>query len=121
MNRGLALFFTRLFTNKQSETFITRLGVTLLLGKFGLAGPIADFLGYFLRSVVGFLLEAGIFQIDLTIDAYKEGTKLKEFEVAAYVAFRKATAKIHDEDTKNEIRLEYLRLIRLIGNVGNPK
>lgn len=93
----------------------------MLLGKFNLTGPLADFLGFFLRSLLGFLLEAGIFHIDLTLDSYREGQKLKEFEAAAREAFNKATAKIYDEETKNEIRMEYLRLIRLIGNVGNPK
>lgn len=119
--RGFGIFITRLFTNEHKELFMTRLGVTLLLGKFNLTGPLANFLGFFLRSVVGFLMEVGIFQIDLTIDAYREGRKLKEFESAAKEAFIKATEKIYDEETKNEIRMEYLRLISLIGNVGNPK
>lgn len=119
--RGFALFITRLLTNHHKDLFISRLGVALLLGKFNLTGPVADFVGYCLRAVVGFLIEVGIFQIELTLDAYREGQKLKEFEAAAKKAYEKATAKIHDEETKNEIRMEYLRLIRLIGNVGNPK
>lgn len=119
--RGFSLFFARLFTNNHKDLFVTRLGVTLLLGKFNLTGPIADFVGFFFRSIVGFLMEVGIFQIELTLDAYREGQKLKEFEKAAEAAFKKATAKIYDEETKNEIRMEYLRIIRLIGNVGNPK
>lgn len=120
MNRGFSLFFVRVFTNPHKDLFLTRLGVALILGKFSLTGPIADFIGFFLRSLLGFLVEVGIFKIELNIDAYREGAKLKEFEKAAQAAFIKATAKVYDEEKKNEIRLEYLRIIRLIGNVGNP-
>lgn len=121
MNRGLALFLARLFTNPNRDLFSVRLGVTLLLGKFNITGPLATGLGYLLRCTIGLIIEDGSFMIDVAIDSYKEGKKLKEFEKAASEAYAKATAKIYDEDQKNEIRKEYLKIISAIGNVGNPK
>lgn len=40
---------------------MVRLGTTLILSKFGVVGPAADLIGYFLRGVIGFLAETGIF------------------------------------------------------------
>ena len=99
---------------------MVRLGSTLLLNKFGVTGPVADLLGVFVRGFLGLLLEDGTFLIDIGLDAYREGTKLKEFRAAAMLAYEKATAKVYDEGKKNEIRKEYLDLISKIGIVGKP-
>lgn len=120
MNRDAALFVARLFTNKQKDMFSVKLGVALLLAKFGIVGALSDFLGYFLRAILGGLMEEGTFLIDIKIDAYKEGQKLKEFEKKAGELYAKAMAKKYTEDEKNEIRKQYLEVISRIGAVGNP-
>lgn len=120
MGRGAALFLARLFSNKYQGMFLTRLGVYLLLANFGITGWLADFIGYFLRSVVGMLAESGIYLIDLSLDSYREGQKLKQFEELATKAYKKASAKVYDEDEKAEIRKEYLKIIADFGAVGNP-
>lgn len=122
MSRSLALFLARLSTNEHQNTFVVRLGVTLLLAKFGITGFLADVLGRILRPVLGLLMESGIFFIDLTMDAYKEGKKLAEFKDKATELHDKLQAsKKLTEEQKDAYRKEYLRLISLIGNVGNPK
>lgn len=101
---------------------MVRLGTTLILSKFGVVGPAADLIGYFLRGVIGFLAETGIFNLDLAINSLREGMKLKEFERDAAAAYKKATAKIYDEAAKDAIRKEYLEIISKFGNVGDrPK
>lgn len=120
MPRGLALFLARLASNTNKDLFIVRLGVTLLLGRFGIVGPLANLLGSILRMILGLLMEDGIFLIEISVDAYKEGRKLKEFEKAATEAYQKATAKVYEEKEKDAIRKQYLEIISRIGAVGNP-
>jgi hypothetical protein len=105
--------------NSYRDTFMVRLGTTLLLGKFGIVGPVADLLGVFVRGFIGLLIETGVFQIDLLLDAYREGKKIPEFEKAATEAYAKATAKIYSEEQKNEIRKQYLEILSKIVPVGN--
>lgn len=120
--RGFWGFLARVLGNENREMFIVRLGSNLLLAKFGVVGPLANFLGIFVRGFLGLLIEDGTFLIDISLDAYREGKKLKEFEAAATAAYEKATAKIYDEEKKNEIRKQYLDIISKIGVVGNgPK
>lgn len=119
MNRGVAFFFARLFSNKNSGLFTVRLGVSLLLAKFGVVGILGDVVGYFVRSLLGLLIEDGTFLIDIGLDAYKEGQKLDEFKKEAEIAYKKATAKLYSEAEKNEIRKQYLDIISRIGVVGN--
>lgn len=121
MKRQAALFFARLIANDHKNLFITRLGVYLLLGKYGITGVFADFLSFFIRGLVGLMIETGVFVVDLSLDSYREGKKLEQFKEAAAKAYKKATAKVYDEDQKREIREEYLKIISAIGNVGNPK
>lgn len=121
MKRGIALFLARLFSNKYQGLFLTRLGVSLFLAKYGIVGRLGDFLGFFLRSFVGILVESGVYHLDLTLDSYREGKKLEEFKEAASKAYEKATKKVYDENEKEKIRQEYLKIIAAIGNVGNPK
>jgi hypothetical protein len=112
----------RILTNKNKNLFTVRLGVTLLLGKFGIVGPIAAILSPIVRGFLGLLIEDGTFLIDVSLDAYREGKKLKEFEKAADLAYKKATAKIYDEAEKQKIRKQYLDIISKIGVVGSgPK
>ena len=121
MNRGLSLFAARLFSNKYKDSFPAHLGATVLLGKLGIVGKLAKPLNYFIRCFLGLFQESLIFRIDLTIDAYKEGKKLKEFKKMATAAYKNAIKKIYNEGEKDEIRKEYLTIIANIGNVGNPK
>lgn len=115
-------FFNRVITNKNKDLFLVRLGVTLLLGKFGIVGGAASFVGFFLRGLLGVLIEDGTFLIDISLDAYREGQKLEEFKKEAKAAYEKATAKIYDEAEKEKIRQQYLAIISKIGVVGDkPK
>lgn len=116
---GFAAFIGRLFSNEYRETFAVQLGSKLILTKFGIVGPAASFLGYFLRAGIGLLIETGIYQIDLAIVSLREGMKLKEFERDAAEAYKKATAKVLTEKEKNAIRREYLEIIARFGNVGD--
>jgi hypothetical protein len=118
MNRGLAFFIARVLSSKNRDLFIVRLGTTLLLAKFGIVGVAGSFAGFFLRGVLGVLIEDGTFLIDISIDAYREGQKLDEFKIHAKEAYEKATAKIYDEAKKQEIREQYLEIISRIGSVG---
>jgi hypothetical protein len=119
---GFAGFLARVFSNGYQDAFTTRLGVNLLLAKFGIVGPAANLLSPILRGVVGLLIEDGTFLIDVSIDAYREGKKIPEFEKAASEAYKKATAKIYDETQKNEIRKQYIEILAKIVPVGNgPK
>lgn len=119
--KGFANFLARLLASDKRNLFTVRLGVALFLGKIGLVGFVGRVVGFFLRSVLGVLIEDGIFLIDIGIDAYREGKKLKEFEREAALAYEKATAKIYDEEKKNEIRQQYLEIISRFGAVGSPK
>lgn len=117
--RGFWGFLARVMGNDYRDTFTIRLGSALILGKFGLVGPVADFVGVFLRGVLGLIMETGVFQLDLLLDSYREGKKIPEFEKAATEAYAKATAKIYDEEKKNEIRKQYLEILSKIVPVGN--
>jgi len=120
--RGLANFIARVLSNENRNLFTVRLGVALVLGKFGLVGFTGRVVGFCLRSVLGVLIEDATFLIDIGVDAYREGKKLDEFKRAASIAYQKATAKIYDEETKNEIRKQYLDIISKFGSVGlGPK
>ena len=117
--RGFWGFLARVMGNDHRDSFLVRLGTNLLLAKFGIVGPAADFLGLFVRGFLGLLIETGIFQLDLLLDAYREGQKIPEFEKAATAAYHKATAKLYSEDQKRAIREEYLDILSEIVPVGN--
>lgn len=119
---GFPAFLARLFSNKYRESFLARLGTTLLLNKFKLVGPVNQLLSPLITGLIGVLIEEGIFIIDVSLDSYREGRKIKEFEKAADEAYKKATAKIYDEKKKDEIRQQYLDMLSKIVPVGNgPK
>lgn len=111
----------RISKNEQKESFAVQLSTTLLLSSFGATGFFVAPLSYLIRGVLGLFLEAGIFQIDVLLDAYKEGEKRKTFEEMAEAAWKKTTAKVYDEKEKDRIRAEYLEIISRIGVVGSPK
>lgn len=115
-------FLHRIATNKNKDLFLVKLGVALLLGRVGIVGGWARFISPFLCGFLGLLIEDGTFVIDLALDSYREGQKLKEFEKAAKEAYEKATAKVYDYEQKKAIRKQYLEIISRIGTVGNgPK
>jgi len=101
---------------------VVQLGSSLLLANFGIVGIPATIIKYFLSGIVGIFIEEGVYLIDFTLDALKEGRNLKEFEVLAKAAYEKATAKLYDETEKQKIRQQYLEIISKIGVVGDgPK
>lgn len=119
---GLWGFIARVMGNSYRDTFVVRLGTSLLLAQFGIVGPVATFISTFVRGFIGLLFETSVFQIDLLLDAYKEGKKIPEFEKAATEAYAKATAKVYTEEEKNAIRQQYLEILGKIVPVGNgPK
>lgn len=118
MDRGLANFFARLASTKNRNMFSVRLGSQLILAHFGIVGIAGAVVGWFLRGLLGLFIEDGVFLIDISLDAYREGQKMKEFEIEAKAAYEKATAKVYDESEKEKIRQEYLAIISRIGNVG---
>jgi hypothetical protein len=120
-SRKVALFAARFLSNKHKDLFLVKMGVTLLMVRYGITGTWAKFFGFFLRGTVGMLMESGIYTIDITLDAIKEGRKLKEFEGEATKLYHKTIAKVYDAEEKEKIRQEYLTIIAKIGNVGNPK
>lgn len=119
---GFWKFLAQVMGNSYRDTFMVRLGSTLLLGKYGITGPVADLVGPIVRGFLGLLLESGIFRLDLLLDAYREGKKIPEFEKAASEAYAKATAKIYTEEEKVAIRKQYLDVLSKIVPVGDgPK
>jgi len=72
---------------------------------------------YFMRGVLGVLIEDGIFKIDITMDSIKEGKKLKNFDKLAFNAYQKTIAKVYDEEGKNKVRSEYLDIIDNFGPI----
>lgn len=125
MDRGVAIFIARVFSTKRRQDLEIRLGARLILAKFGLvSGPIFSVLNFIMTSILGFLKEEASFRIDLALDSWREGTKLKDFETEAKAEYDKVTAKIYSEEEKNVIRKQYLELIAKFGAVGlgpNPK
>jgi len=113
----------KLLFNDGRKLFMSQLGSNLLLIQLGInpAGFVGVVLGFLLVGVIGYIVESGIFIIDISLDALREGMKLKEFSKAATLAYDRATAKVYTEKEKEAIRREYLKIISNIGPVGNPK
>jgi len=117
----LASFFgllSRIFDNSGRDLFTVRLGVSLILAKFGITGLLAEVIGLPFRGIVGLMIQDGIFLIDVSLDAIKEGQKIPEFEKLATEAWVKATARVYTEGEKDAIRKQYLDLLSGIGAVG---
>lgn len=104
-------FLARLLENKYSNSLIARLGANLLMTNLGIAGLAAKAAGPFISGFIGLIMESGVFAIDLTIDSYKEGAKLKEFQKAAKEAYNHASSKVHTPEEKEKIRQQYLAII----------
>lgn len=98
---------------------MVRLGSSLLLAKLGIIGGLASLISPFLRGFMGLLIEDGTFLIDISLDAYREGQKLKEFEEEARKAYEHAASKVHSPEEKEKIRAQYLAIIARIGAVGS--
>ena len=110
--RNFAKFIARVLTSKNKELFTIRLGVSLTLKRFGISGPLAEyFVGGFFRGLLGVLVEDGVFLIDISLDAYREGEKLKDFKAEAIKAYAKARKKVYTNEEKNKIRAEYRAII----------
>ena len=117
----MLLLLHNIFTNKYRDLFTVRLGVTVLLGQLGIVGGLARFLVPILSGFVGLLMDKGVFVIDVSLDALKEGRKLKDFEKVAEKEYKRATERLYSEQEKQEIRLKYLKIISNIGSVGSAK
>lgn len=104
-------------SNDYRKSFAVELGVDLLLAKFGITGRLAYALGFFVKGFMGLGLEFGVFTIDTTHDAIKEGRKLKNFDQIALAAYERTVKKVHTESEKNEIRKIYLDAISDFGPV----
>ncbi len=118
----MLLLLHKIFANQYRDLFMVRLGVTVLLGKLNIVGGFARFLVSILSGVVGMLMEYGVFKIDISLDALKEGKKLKDFEKIAEREYKRATARVYNEQEKEAIRKRYLEIITELGPVGSgPK
>jgi hypothetical protein len=114
----------KIFFSKHRDLFAVGLGSNLLLAHLGIVPgtPLSAFLGFFVKGFLGFIMDSGVFIIDVTLDSLKEGKKLDEFRTAATAAYAHATAQIYDETEKAKIRKQYLDIISKIGVVGDdPK
>lgn len=119
---GVLSLLEKVLWSKNRDMFTVRLGAALLLTKFGIVGLPAKILSRLLRGTIGLLMEVGIFRIDLLLDAYREGKKLKEFTEQATKIYEETIARVYDEAKKNEIRKQYLEIVSRIGVVGSgPK
>lgn len=101
-------FLTALLTNRSSDLFVARLGSKLALAKYGITGFWADILGFFIRKVVGFLIDVGIYHIDVTLDSIKAAISIEEFRKTALNEYAKARKKGLTDAEKAQIRREYL-------------
>jgi len=101
-------FLGALFTNRSKDLFLARLGTSLLLSKFGIAGPWADFIGLPIRAVIGILIDEGIYVIDVTLDSIKAAMSIDEFKDRAKAEYDKAKRKDLTDAEKQKIRQEYL-------------
>lgn len=117
MNKLLVI----LLRGTNADQFLVRLGVSILLSKYGIVGTAADFIGFFFRRVVGVFITEGIYQIDLTRDSWIEGTNRDEFKKLAVPAYRKAKAKLYSPEEKAKIRKEFLDISRKFIRVGRVR
>lgn len=90
---------------------MVRLGTTLLLAKYGVVGPWSRLVAPFIQGLIGLLIGSGVFIVDLTLDAYKEGTKLDEFKKLAKEAYDYAKKRVYTEEEKEQIRAQYASII----------
>lgn len=117
MKRGIALLAARFISNPYRDSFAVRLGARAILLKFGITGKLADAISYPLRLMIGFIMETGVFHIDLAIDTLKLGMQLREFRKIATKAYLDAKKGVLDLEEKERIRNEYRKALRLIGPI----
>lgn len=103
-------FLALILENKSKDLFLVRLGSALLIGKLSL-GVGAKILTPFVAGFIGLIYESGVYKIDLTLDALKEGMERKEFRFEARKAYNHAKSKVHTEEEKQKIREQYLVII----------
>lgn len=108
----------KILNNKYKDLYTVRLGTALILTKFGVIGVPAKVVTPLLAGTIGMIMEAGVFQIDLLLDSYREGQKLEEFREKAKEIYEHTVSKIHTEEEKIKIRRQYLDIISRIGSVG---
>ncbi len=110
----------KIIFSEHRDLFTVRLGSNLLLLRLGI--PPESFagvcLGRLIRGFLGFFMDSGVFLIDLGLDAYREGQKLKEFHDEAKKIYDKTTSGLKTEEEKIEIRKKYMEIIERMGVVG---
>lgn len=116
---GVLSFIERVLWSSHRDLFTVQLASALLLARFGVTGLAGKVLGRILRGALGAFLEFGILQIDLLLDAIREGQKLKEFESIAGDLWERAKRGRKTEEEKQKLREEYLAILRKIGPVGS--
>jgi hypothetical protein len=108
MSKAILAFLTAILTNRSKDLFVARLGAKLFLARFGIVGVWADLLSWPIRSLLGALIDQGIYAIDLTLDSIKAAMSIPEFRKAALIEYKKAKRKDLTENEKAQIRKEYL-------------
>lgn len=90
------------------DSFIVRYSIELWLKSKGVGGPLGAFLTFVLSRAIGEMLDRGIIQIDLSLDALKMALQDKEWKEDAKKLWDKAISKAHTEEEKQAIRKAYL-------------
>ncbi len=97
---------------------MARLGTTLLLANFGIVGPWAEFLGYFIRMFIGVFIDEAIFDIDVTLDSIKAAMSIDEFKAQASEQYARAKRKDLTDAEKAKIRQDYLDALDKFTQLG---
>lgn len=111
------------------DLFVIELGVEAMFSALKASSPAAaPFIGfiqpivaYIAKAFLGFLVERGIYVIDLGTDAIKVGLQKPEFKEKIEKLYKKATARVYSEAEKNEIRKAYLDTLRKFGHVADER
>lgn len=101
----------KVLNNKYRNDYTIQLITHLIMVKLAAPPFVAKLISPFLSGLLGIGLENGILKIDLTLDALKEGMKLKEFKAFADSAYEKTISRVHSEEEKESIRNQYLAAV----------
>ncbi len=101
------------------DSFSIKMGVSLWLASVGITGPLADALSGPITWIIGSFVDKGIILIDIKINSIKTDAEMKTYLAAAEKIHNQAIAKVYTEDEKNEIRRQYLDVIRNFTRFGS--
>lgn len=117
MNRKVALLAARFISNPYRDSYVVRLGAKAILLKFGIVGKWAQVLEYPLRLITGFLMETGVYQIDMTLDSIKLYLTKEEARKLLAKTYVQAKKPNMSPEEKEKIRNDYRKALRLIGPI----